>query len=369
MNFGLRYDYVKQHVVGQKAQVGRFAASPAYNDITLPVWNDISPRTSAVYDVFGNGKTAIRAGFNRFMTAATTGFAQLYNPTAADHADPDVDRLQQRRHRPGRARLRLPDRRTARSTSPTCRRTSASARWRGSTRTSRVRISWRTTSACRTKSARALAVTAEWFHSYFKNLIARNNVALSASDYTPVTRLQPGDQGHRDRLQPGGIEGERGRLRRQQRPGPEARLQRLRDQLQRAAAERRAPVRRHRRPRRRSRTAAAPPATTRTCWPSAIRASTTSRSRPRSSWPAPIRCRSTASPSAVRCRRWPARCSALTRCPTACSRPAPAGMRPVRPPARTAAARICWSRRPPTGRPRPARIRPSARLASASSRA
>jgi uncharacterized protein (DUF362 family) len=32
--------------------------------------------------VFGNGKTAIRAGFNKYMTGATTGFAQIYNPTA-----------------------------------------------------------------------------------------------------------------------------------------------------------------------------------------------------------------------------------------------------------------------------------------------
>ena len=40
------------------------------------------------------------------------------------------------------------------------------------------------------------------------------------------------------------------------------------------------------------------------------------------------RCRGTASPSAARCRRWPAACSATTRCPTACSRPAPASTNP-----------------------------------------
>ena len=62
--------------------MGRFANSPAYDDIEFPTWNDLSPRTSAVYDIFGNGKTAVRAGFNKFMTAQTTGFAQLYNPTA-----------------------------------------------------------------------------------------------------------------------------------------------------------------------------------------------------------------------------------------------------------------------------------------------
>ena len=64
------------------------------------MWNNFSPRTSVVYDVFGNGKTAIRAGFNKFMTAATTGFAQLYNPTALhrDRTLPWTD-VNRRRHR------------------------------------------------------------------------------------------------------------------------------------------------------------------------------------------------------------------------------------------------------------------------------
>ena len=47
------------------------------------MWNDFSPRTVGRSTTSsGNGKTAVRAGFNKFMTAATTGFAQLYNPTA-----------------------------------------------------------------------------------------------------------------------------------------------------------------------------------------------------------------------------------------------------------------------------------------------
>jgi hypothetical protein len=40
---------------------------------------------------------------------------------------------------------------------------------------------------------RGTSVSAEWFHSDFKNLIARNNVARAASDYAPVTIYSPID--------------------------------------------------------------------------------------------------------------------------------------------------------------------------------
>lgn len=87
LNYGLRFDYLKQRVVGQKAMQGRFANVAAYNDIVLPVWKDFSPRLSAVYNVSGDGKTAVRVGYNKFVTAQTTGFAQLYNPTALTTQD------------------------------------------------------------------------------------------------------------------------------------------------------------------------------------------------------------------------------------------------------------------------------------------
>ena len=68
--------------MGEPAQTGRFEKSVAYGDIYMPIWTSWSPRTSVVYDLSGNGKTAIRFGFNRYETAVTTGFAQIYNPTA-----------------------------------------------------------------------------------------------------------------------------------------------------------------------------------------------------------------------------------------------------------------------------------------------
>jgi hypothetical protein len=194
INAGLRYDHVKQHIVGQKAQVGRFAASPAYEDISMPVWNDLSPRTSAVYDVFGNGKTAVRAGFNRFMTAATTGFAQLYNPTASTSqtltwTDSNGDDIAQGDR--GCVYLaagceinfaNLPSNFGVRSLARFDENLSRPYQLAYNVGVSHEVFT-------------GIAITAEWFHSTFKDLIARNNVALSASDYTPVTIYNPVSKG------------------------------------------------------------------------------------------------------------------------------------------------------------------------------
>ena len=59
LNYGVRFDRNKQTIVGQDAQIGRFANIAAYDDIqAFPTWNDFSPRMSVVYDISGNGRTA-----------------------------------------------------------------------------------------------------------------------------------------------------------------------------------------------------------------------------------------------------------------------------------------------------------------------
>lgn len=190
VNFGLRFDHVKQHIDGQKAQVGRFASAPAYDDITLPVWNTLSPRVSAVYDIFGNGKTAVRAGFNKFVTAATTGFAQLYNPTGSTSqtlpwTDSNGDDIAQGER--GCAYL-SPGCEINFSTLPANFGVRSLARFDPDLKRP-YQLAFN--AGVSHEILPGFAVTAEYFRSSFKNMIARNNVALSASDYTPVSIYNP----------------------------------------------------------------------------------------------------------------------------------------------------------------------------------
>jgi hypothetical protein len=192
VNGGLRFDYVQEKVSGQPAQNGRFVRAPAYDDIMLPAWKNISPRASAVYDVFGTGKTAIRFGFNKFMTAATTGVAEIYDPSALTSigvtwVDTNGDDIAQGAlgcafNTPGCEinTAQIPATfglRSATTFDPGLKRPYQLA----------------TNLGVSHELFPGVSVTAEWFHTDFNNLTVRNNVLRTAADYTAVDVVSPLD--------------------------------------------------------------------------------------------------------------------------------------------------------------------------------
>jgi hypothetical protein len=52
----------------------------------VPDWNDIAPRMQLVYDLFGNGRTALKWSLNRYNLSRTTGIASNYNPLLSQTA-------------------------------------------------------------------------------------------------------------------------------------------------------------------------------------------------------------------------------------------------------------------------------------------
>jgi hypothetical protein len=81
LNLALRYDWMKNSVPAQDVQGGTWLA-PRYFDAieNVPNWKDIGPRVGVAYDVFGNGRTAVKATVSRYVTTNSVGFARLVNP-------------------------------------------------------------------------------------------------------------------------------------------------------------------------------------------------------------------------------------------------------------------------------------------------
>jgi len=204
ITYGLRWEYVSEQVSGQPAQHGRFANIPAFGDIHLPIWRTFSPRTAVVYDPFGQGKTAIRFGFNRFEAAATTTLASLYNPAnmaavQATAAWTDLNKDDIADGSLGCVYL-----------TPGCEINFANVPKNFGT----ISLSTFDPKLQRPYSLAynlgvshelfpGVAVTAEWFRGYAKNILERNNIlrpgtmtgpaSVSNPNYRPVTVFSPID--------------------------------------------------------------------------------------------------------------------------------------------------------------------------------
>ena len=81
LNLGLRFDYMNQSVPAQDAPAGTWVGARQWGEIAnVPNWKDLNPRLGIVYDLFGDGKTAIKATLNRYVAQSATAFAALNNP-------------------------------------------------------------------------------------------------------------------------------------------------------------------------------------------------------------------------------------------------------------------------------------------------
>jgi hypothetical protein len=85
---GIRWEYLAADVDPENAPTGRFAPARTVAEINcstvkgLGCWKDWAPRLGVVYDVFGNHKTAIKAGFGKYNTPYSSGFTGNFNPLA-----------------------------------------------------------------------------------------------------------------------------------------------------------------------------------------------------------------------------------------------------------------------------------------------
>jgi len=82
VNYGARWEYFASQVAEEVSGLGRFVGERKFGPIEMPTWKTFSPRSSVVYDLFGNGKTALKFGLSKYQQAGTMAFANAYNPLA-----------------------------------------------------------------------------------------------------------------------------------------------------------------------------------------------------------------------------------------------------------------------------------------------
>ncbi len=186
-NYGIRWEYLSEGQDAQDRVAGRFAPAAHYDAIncdTLPgmtCWKSWSPRLGAAYDLFGNGKTALKFSFGKYMT-------------------PDVEHVRQpvqsRSRRsptrgPGPTRTATTSRRTARSVRATTR-TSARSRTGRSIRISAASTTISGAPACSTSSGPAWRSTSTGIVARCRTpRFTRNRAVDPIADWTTTSVVSP----------------------------------------------------------------------------------------------------------------------------------------------------------------------------------
>ena len=81
LNMGVRFDYFKGSVPEQTVSSGLFVGERRYQKIdNVPNWTDIDPRLGVSYDLFGDGRTAIKGAFGRYVGKEAVSVAREFNP-------------------------------------------------------------------------------------------------------------------------------------------------------------------------------------------------------------------------------------------------------------------------------------------------
>ena len=78
---GLRFEYLRSYVPASLQPATLFSDARNFGRVDcVPCWKDLTPRAAVSYDLFGNGKTALKAGIGQYVRSETVGIAGANNP-------------------------------------------------------------------------------------------------------------------------------------------------------------------------------------------------------------------------------------------------------------------------------------------------
>jgi len=207
LSYGVRWENWSTGVREQGMAPGRFVGLREFGPEDLPAWKTISPRTGAAYDLFGNGKTAVKFSANRYRQMGTTGLANTYNPIALQSqtlawTDLNSDDIAQGErgctYRTAGCEInfgQLPT--TFGAVIPGCSMIGTP----GSIPCGNAQIdpnlkrtaTWNYNVGVQHELLPRLSVSANWFHVDYDNLRVRQNVQQTFADYTPQDIVSPLD--------------------------------------------------------------------------------------------------------------------------------------------------------------------------------
>jgi hypothetical protein len=190
INAGLRDDYLNALVPEQDLEAGLFMPARHFDEIPcLPCWSDLSPRVSVAYDLFGTGKTALKANVSRYVGSVHMDVAQALNPVTTTVASAT-------RNWTDTNKDFIPQQSELQALSPsTFGQSIVRTRWDESLLTGfgKRPYQWQTSVSLQHEVRSNVAVNFAYFRTSWRNFTATDNLEVSPTDYDEFCVSAPVD--------------------------------------------------------------------------------------------------------------------------------------------------------------------------------
>jgi len=81
LNLGIRYDRLNMGYPAASLPAGPYVGVRTVTELSgVPIWNDINPRSGISWDVFGNGRTAVKFAAGRYNQLSRSDYTRRFHP-------------------------------------------------------------------------------------------------------------------------------------------------------------------------------------------------------------------------------------------------------------------------------------------------